>query len=100
MTLKWNSDLKYTVLILKKGKIIKSEGVEEGGRAYKYIGILKADGVKHEEIKQKTRKYYIRHVRNILRFKLNRGNTITAINSRAVPVIRYETRIIGCTKTE
>ena len=45
------------VLIMKRGKVVKSEGIsmsdgkmmkniEEGG--YNYLGILEADGVKHE----------------------------------------------------
>ena len=47
---------KCGVLIMKRGKVVKSEGIsmpdgkmmkniEEGG--YKYLGILEADGVKH-----------------------------------------------------
>ena len=84
---------KYGVLIMKRGKVVKSEGIsmpdgkmmkniEEGG--YKYLGILEADGVKHEEMKDQIKKEYIRRVRNILKSKLNGGNTISAISSRAV----------------
>ena len=54
---------KCGVLIMKRGKVVKSEGIsmpdgkmmkniEEGG--YKYLGILEADGVKHEEMKEKN----------------------------------------------
>ena len=42
---------------------------EEGG--YKYLGILEADDVKHEEMKGQIKKEYIRRVRNILKSKLN-----------------------------
>ena len=56
---------KYGVLIMKTGKVVKSEGismpngnmmknVEEGG--YKYFEILEADGVEHEEMKDLIRK--------------------------------------------
>ena len=56
---------KCGVLIMKRGKVVKSEGIsmpdgkmmkniEEGG--YKYLGILEADGVKNEEMKGQIRK--------------------------------------------
>ena len=66
---------KCGVLIMKRGKVVKSEGIrmpdgkmmeniEEG--EYIYLGILEADGVKHEEMKDQIKKKYIRRVRNIL----------------------------------
>ena len=69
---------KCGVLIMKRGKVVKSEGIsmldgkmmkniKEGG--YKYLGILEADGVKHEEMKDQIRKEYMRRVRNILKSK-------------------------------
>ena len=56
---------KCRVLIMKRGKVVKSEGIsmldrkvikniEEDG--YKYLGILEADGVKHEEMKSQIKK--------------------------------------------
>ena len=100
---------KCGVLIMKRGKVIKSErismldgkmikNIEEGG--YKYLGILEADGVKHEEMKDQIKKEYIRRVRNILKSKLNGGNIILAINSRAVSIVRYGAGIISWTKME
>ena len=66
---------------MKKGKVVKSEGIsmpdgkmmniEEGG--YKYLGILDADGVTHEQMKDQIKKEYIRRVRNILKSKLMEG---------------------------
>ena len=70
----------------------------EEGRSYKYLGILETDSVRHEEMKQKTRKQYIRPVRNTLRTKLNGGNIITAMKLKAVSVIRYGADIAGSTK--
>ena len=55
------------------------KNVEEGG--YKYLEILEADDVKHEEMKGQIKKEYIRGERNILKSKLNGGNIILAINS-------------------
>ena len=100
---------KCGVLIMKRGKVVKSEGInmpdgklmkniEAGG--YKYLGILEADGVKHKEIKGQIKKEYIRIVRNILKSKLNGGKIISAINSRAVSIVRYGVRIISWTKME
>ena len=64
---------KCGVLIMKRGKVVKSEGIsmpdgkmmkniEEGG--YKYLEILEAEGAKHEEMKDRIKNEYIRRVRN------------------------------------
>ena len=56
---------KCGVLIMKRAKVVKREGIsipdgkmmkniEEGG--YKYLGILEANGVKHEEMKGQIKK--------------------------------------------
>ena len=58
------------------------------------------DGVKHEEMKGQIKEEYIRKVRNILKSKLNDGNTISAINSRPVSIVRYGSGIIILTKIE
>ena len=75
------------------GKTIKN--IEEGG--YKYLGVLEADGVKHEGMKGQIKKEYIRRAR---KSKLNGGNIISAINSRAVSIVRFEVGIISWTKME
>ena len=73
---------KCGVLIMKRGKVVESDGlclpdgtmmrnIEEGG--YKYLGILEADGIKHDEMKEQLKKEYIRRVRNVLKSKLNGG---------------------------
>ena len=66
--------------------------IEEG--RYKYLGILEVDGIKHDEMKEQLKEKYIRRVRNVLKSKLNRGNSISAINSRAVSIVRYGAGII------
>ena len=87
---------KCGVLIMKRGKVVESDGlcmpdgtmmgnIEEGG--YKYLGILETDGIKRDEMKEQLKKEYIRRVRNVLKSKLNGGNIISAINSRAVSVV-------------
>ena len=100
---------KCGVLIMKREKVVESDGlripdgtmmrnIEESG--YKYLGILEADGTKHDETKEQLRKEYIRRVRNVLKSKLNRGNIISAINSRAISIVRYGAGIIKLTKNE
>ena len=100
---------KCGVLIMKRGKVVKSEGISmlDGNMmknieevVYKYFGILEAVGVKHKEMKDQIKKEYIRRVRNILKPKLNRGNIILAINSRAVSIVRHGAGIISWTKIE
>ena len=51
-------------------------------------------------MKGQIKEEYIRKVRNILKSKLNDGNTISAINSRPVSIVRYGSGIIILTKIE
>ena len=53
-----------------------------------------------EEMKSQIKKEYIKRVRNILKSKLNGGNIISAINSRAVSIVRYGDGIISWAKME
>ena len=48
----------------------------------------------------KTLSEYNKRVRKILKLKLNGGNIIKAINSWAVPVVRYTAGIIDWTQAE
>ena len=101
---------KCAVLIMKRGKIVTREGIDMPngkmmkcigeGSGYKYLGILEADGIKHEKMKDQVTKEYVRRLRTILKSKLNGGNIISAINSRAVSIIRYGAGIIGWTKAD
>ena len=79
--------------LFQGGKVIRSLNSDEE-EGYKYLGVLEADDIKHVEMKEKIQKEYFRRVRKILKSKLNGGNTIKAINSRAVSVVRYGAGII------
>ena len=70
-------------------------GVDEGD-GYKYLGILEADDLKHAYIS----KDYLRRIRKILKSKLNGGDVVSAINARAVSIIRYGEWIIKWTEDE
>ena len=60
---------------------------------YKYLGVDESDGIQHSKMKEKIRKEY-RRVRLILRTELNGRNKMEAINSLAVPVVKYSFGII------
>ena len=63
------------MLVMKKGKIAKSVGIElpngkvikslQEGESYKYLGILEADKFLEEKMKLNVSKEYIRNIRNI-----------------------------------
>ncbi|XP_063599498.1 uncharacterized protein LOC134775819 [Penaeus indicus] len=101
---------KCAALIMKKGKIMQSEGVRipnqeeikslDEGDSYKYLGVLESDDIMSEEMKKNIKNEYLRRIGKILKSKLNGGNIITAINSRAVAVVRYSAGIVKWTKEE
>ena len=64
------------------------------------MGVLDADVMLHRQMKEKIKKEYLRHVRKVAQSKLNGGNSIQAINTWAVSIIRYAGGIIECTKQE
>ena len=75
---------KCAMLVMKKGKIVKSVGIElsdgkvikllQEGESYKYLGILEADKFLEEKMKLNVWKEYIRRLRKVLMSKLNGGN--------------------------
>ena len=72
--------------------------VEDGG--YKYLGILEVDVILHQEMKTKVKIEYIRRVKRLLSSSLHGKNLVTAINTWAIPVIRYGAGILDWTATE
>ena len=100
---------KCAVLELKRGRIVKSEGIDlpDGEKmkeidkeGYKYLGVLQLDQTLNNKMKTKIRNEYIRRVKKICKSKLNSGNLILGINSWAVGVIRYSGGIVDWTKEE
>ena len=102
---------KCAMLIMKRGRLTRSEGItlpdnlqirgmKEEDDGYKHLGVLEVEGIKHLEMKEQVRKEYFRRVKKILKSKLNGGNTIKAINSRAVSIIGYGAGIMDWTKEE
>ena len=67
---------------------------------YKYLGVLEADGIKDKTMKENIKVKYFRRVRKLLKSKLNSKNVITAINARAVSIIRYSAGKVEWRKDE
>ena len=76
---------KCAMLVIVKGKIAKSVGIElpgsevimslQEGKSYKYFGILEADYFLGEEMKLKISKEYFRRFRKCLKSRLS-GRTL------------------------
>ena len=67
---------------------------------YKYLGIIESEEIKYQEMKENIKKEYIKRLKAILKLKLNSGNTVKAINSWAVPIIRYSAGIVDWKNSE
>ena len=48
---------------------------------YKYLGIMEAETIKQEEMKENIKKEYLRRTRKLLEIKLNCRNIIKGINT-------------------
>ena len=90
---------KCAMLVMKSGQRHMTDGMElpnhdkirtlEENETYKYLGILEADTIKQVQIKDTTRKKYLRRTRKLLETKLSSRNLIKGINTWAVPHVRY-----------
>ena len=96
------------MLVIEKGKIVKSFGIElpdgkvikllQEGESYKYLGILEADKFLEEKMKLNVSKEYIRRLRKVLKSKLNGGNLVREVNTWAVSLLRYSYRLLEKTR--
>jgi len=101
---------KCATLSIQRGEIKQAQGIELPNKqtirslnleeSYKYLGILQAEKIKHEQVKKKTTTEYLKRICKVLKSKLNGGNTIRAIKSWAVPVIRYTAGVVDWTQNE
>ena len=74
------------------------ESIDDEG--YKYLGILESDTVLHKEMKSKVTTEYYRRVKKVLRSQLHGRFAFRAINTWAVPLLRYGAGIINWIKDE
>jgi hypothetical protein len=95
---------KCAKITFKKGKLIHSQNLVidinreiqelEQGKMCKYLGIEESEGI-HQQMKERLKHEYRRRLRMILKSELNARNKITAIETLAVPVLRYSFGIIN-----
>ena len=98
---------KCAMLMIEKGKIVKSVGIElpdgkvikrlQEGECYNYLGILEVDRLLGEEMKLKVIKNYFRRLKKVLKSKLNGGNLV---HSWEVSLLRYSAAFISWKKCE
>ena len=67
---------------------------------YKYLGILEADTTKQVQMKDTTRKEYLRRTRKLHETKVSSRNLIKGINTWAVPLVRYSGPFLKWTREE
>ena len=100
---------KCATVNVSKGTKVKCSGIdlptgeqihELEDEGYKYLGILEADNILHTEMKNLVTKEYIRRVKKVLRSQLHGRNCIQAINTWAVPVVRYGAGVLSWKKEE
>ena len=101
---------KCAVLRSKKGKMANGDGIVlpdktmmkglKEGDSYKYLGVIQADLVKHHAMEEKVKTEYYRRVRKILETKLNCGNIISGINTRAISLLKYSAASVDWTGVE
>ena len=82
---------KCAMLVMEKGKIVKSVGKElpggkvikslQEGESYKYLRNLEADKFFEEKVKLIVSKEYNRRLRKVLKSKLNSGNLVRGVNT-------------------
>ena len=101
---------KCAMLVMEKGKIVKSVGIElpdgkviksgQESESYKYLGILEEDKFLEEKMKLNVSKEYIRTIRKILKSKLNGANLVCGFNTWAISLLRYSAAFVSWRKVE
>ena len=101
---------KCVMLVMKSSKRDLTDGMElpnqdkirtiRKNETYKYLGILEADTIKQEEVKDKIQKEYPRRTRKLFQKKLSCRNLIKGINTWAVHLVRYSEAFVKWTKDE
>ena len=101
---------KCAMLIMEKGKIVKSVGTEltdgkvikslQEGESCKYLEILEADKFLEEKMKLNVSKEYIRRIRKVLKSKLNGENLVCGVNTWTVSLLRYSAAFVSWSRSE
>ena len=86
VTMKAGKLVRVCEMELLSGEVIPEV---ESGKGHKYLGIFEANVITHTEMKDKIRRKHYKRVRELPSSKLNGGNTIGAINSQVLSLVRY-----------
>ncbi|TWW59399.1 hypothetical protein D4764_06G0009290 [Takifugu flavidus] len=88
-------------MVSRRGNVIATDGVDlpEGNitdvqDSYKYLGIPQANGNHEEAARRSATAIYLQRLRQVLKSQLNGKHKIQAINTYALPEIRYPSGII------
>ena len=89
---------------IRRGKVYNSDGISlpsddlikslSYNETYKYLGIFENFDIDHETLRAKVTAEYKRRIRLILSSELSANNKFKAINTFAIPVIRYTAAIV------
>ena len=101
---------KCSTLLMRSGKQHLADGIELPNQdkirilgekeTYKYLGILEADTIKQEEMKEKIKKEYLRRTRKLPEPKLCSRNLIKEINTCSVSLAKYSGPFLKWAKEE
>ena len=103
---------KRAIIVKKRGKLVTTEGIAIPGErliramnegdvdAYKYLGVLEGEEIKHTEMKRRIEKEHFRRAQTILKSELNGGKMVQAINCTAVAVVGYAAGTVEWKKEE
>ena len=96
-------------IMMKSGRRHMTEGMELPNQEkirtleeknHRYLGTLEVDTTKQAEMKEKTKKEYLRKTRKLLEINLYSRNLIKEINTSAVPLVKYSGPFLKLTKKE
>ena len=100
---------KYAMLVMEKGKIVKSvvelpngkviKSLQEG-EGYKYSGILEADKFLEEKMTLNVSKEYIRGLKKVLKSKLNGAKLVRGVNTCSASLLRYSAAFVSWRKSK
>jgi len=86
----------HTIALIDNTKI----SMLHRGETYKYLGISQSQKIDHKVVKKEICKEYLHRTKKIMQSKLNGENKIKAINTWAIPLLRYSAGIINYTKED
>ena len=92
---------------MHRGKVVDFDGIDgqlikslSDSDAYKYLGILELDDIKHTLMISRLKKEYLRRLKVLLNSQFNARNMVLAINAFVLPIVRYSASVINWSISE